>query len=278
MKKNILSTASALALIAGLSAGPALADVFVHATITKDKDVKVWETITQQKWATVAVNFNQRIDGAAEAQSIVNVSNSGNEVERSPRGDGVTDFDIRRTARITTSINSNSGIVGVNQDVGNMVNQSNVVSFAFDASGSAFTNSQAEMSQDITKNKVTELERFDPSVVNRSATLTLSVDNNIGIVGVNQNAGNMNNQTNTLAVAVGAGAVYALSEAALGQVNSGNSVQEVNTNKFDLIDGSVNTNRGVVQVNQSSGNMNNQGSAISIAALTSRVTSGRPTP
>jgi hypothetical protein len=41
--------------------------------------------------------------------------------------------------------------------------------------------------------------------------------------------------------------------------------------KFDLISNSVNGNSGIVGVNQSVGNMNNQASAVSVAALTSTV-------
>jgi hypothetical protein len=91
------------------------------------------------------------------------------------------------------------------------------------------------------------------------------------VVGVNQNAGNMNNQANLLAMSVGVGSQFALSESALGQVTVGNTVIEVTTVKFGVIAGSMNGNSGVVGVNQSVGNMNNQASAISIAALTSSV-------
>jgi hypothetical protein len=62
-----------------------------------------------------------------------------------------------------------------------------------------------------------------------------------------------------------------LSESALGQVNIRNHVHEVQTVKLDLITNSANGNSGVVGVNQSVGNMNNQASAVSVAALTSTV-------
>jgi hypothetical protein len=107
--------------------------------------------------------------------------------------------------------------------------------------------------------------------LNLSATIDNSVNTNVGVVGVNQNAGNMNNQTNSLALAVGPDAVYALAEANLGQENAHNIIMELNTNKADTISGSVNGNIGIVQVNQSVGNMNNQASAFSISVLTSSV-------
>ncbi len=86
----------------------------------------------------------------------------------------------------------------------------------------------------------------------------------------------MNNQLNAVALAVGVGAQKALSEAALGQVNALNVVEEIETVKVDLIEGSVNGNTGMIGVNQSSGNMNNQASAFSVSALTSTVSIDTP--
>ena len=99
-----------------------------------------------------------------------------------------------------------------------------------------------------------------------------SASAHVGLIGINQNAGNMNNQTSSVALALGVGAQVALSESALGQVNSGNKVYEVGTMKTDLIENSLNYNLGTVQVNQSSGNMNNQGSSIAISATVAQAT------
>jgi hypothetical protein len=184
---------------------------------------------------------------------------------------------IFKSASITDSINNNNGIVGVNQDVGNMANQANIVAFATDVDTTltaSFANSQADISQDNQNNFVWHVEApFTGSgpPTNLSATISGSINSNVGVVGVNQNAGNMNNQTNSLALAVGPDAVYALAEANLGQENAHNIIMELNTGKADSITGSVNNNTGIVQVNQSVGNMNNQASAFSISVLTSSV-------
>ncbi|MEX1205003.1 MAG: hypothetical protein WEB85_07110, partial [Dongiaceae bacterium] len=98
-----------------------------------------------------------------------------------------------------------------------------------------------------------------------------SVNFNTGIVGVNQNGGNNNNQTNAVAVAAGLDAGLALAETALGQENSDNYVKDTNTLKRDLIQSSVNNNTGVVSVNQSAGANNNQSGAVSIAASANAV-------
>ncbi|RLA87145.1 MAG: hypothetical protein DRG40_01090, partial [Deltaproteobacteria bacterium] len=93
-----------------------------------------------------------------------------------------------------------------------------------------------------------------------------SIRGNTGIVNVNQSVGNMNNQANQIVFAVASEALVALAEADLGQTNASNTVREIGTVRFDVIDDSVNGNRGIVNVNQSAGNMNNQANVISISA------------
>jgi hypothetical protein len=98
-----------------------------------------------------------------------------------------------------------------------------------------------------------------------------------GIVGVNQNAGNNNNQLNAVAAAAGLDTAAttdvtgAMSEAALGQQNggveTGNNVLESGTYKTASITGSLNNNAGaVIGVNQASGNNANQANMVSLAA------------
>ncbi len=251
---------------------PALADVTVTAVITKDKDKTVTETLTKVKEVFINVLTEDLLEGAAEVEAIVNVTNTGNVVDRNPDLPAGNDR-IRRSAVLGDSVNDNSGILGLNQDVGDMVNQANVVSFGLTDSPTAFTEAQAGVDQSNSGNSVTQNQSgtFDPAVPDRSATMTGSISNNSGIVGVNQNAGNMNSQTNTLAVAVGLNAFVALSEADLGQSNTGNTVDEIATVKLDRIDNSINGNAGIVSVNQSSGSMNNQAAAVSMAVRTSSV-------
>lgn len=263
---------------------PATADVFVFADIFKFKDVFVTELILKEKFVFVTVTFDETATGAAEAMAINNQRNQDNESTFAQPDPTLRqgpidpeDMRIRKFALIEDSVSDNTGIVGLNQDVGNMVNQANVVALAVSNALSSVTNSQAETSQFNTDNfswhQETSLFNQDdiPGSTNLRADIIDSVNNNAGIIQVNQNAGNMNNQSNNLAMAVGFGSILALSEAALGQFNTGNQVIEVQTVKFDLIDGSINGNTGVVAVNQSVGNMNNQASALSIAARTSTV-------
>src|SRR5262249_40105179 len=85
MKKTALysSAGSALALALLASSVPASADVFVHATITKDKDIFITETINITKTVDLIVLAPNLIyAGAAEADAIVNQSATGNKVDR----------------------------------------------------------------------------------------------------------------------------------------------------------------------------------------------------
>ncbi len=273
--------AFALTVLIVAVAVPALADVTVTATIDKIKDKTVIETLRKTKVVTINVTADLLLQGAAEVEAVVNVRNERNRVDRNDRvvnEEFPTTTGISRHATLGASVNDNAGILGLNQDVGNMVNQANVVSFGLTDSPTAFTEAQAAVDQRNTANTVfqDESETFSSTnpIFDRSATIGGeggSINRNSGIVGVNQNAGNMNNQTNAVALAVGLNAFVALSEADLGQFNSGNEVEEVATFKFDLIQNSITGNAGIVGVNQSSGNMNNQASAVSMAVRTSTV-------
>lgn len=290
MKKKILYLTLGPALMLALASlsSPARADVTVKATIDKKVAIEVVETIIIRKFIIIDVDKTFDVEGSAEAEALANVTNTGSVVDGQPvAGVGeFEDFEMQLHALIdggTGSLNRNTGVIGVNQDVGNMVNQGNIVVVTGIADVAAFVDSQAEVDQANTFNVVTDTEavvlpgdtRPDPGQtdaldlfdVRKSATIFGSISSNQGVVNVNQNAGNMNNQTNAVAMAIGMGAVLALSESALGQENSNNTIKEIETVKLGLIKRSINSNSGIVNVNQSTGNMNNQSTTLSFSAL-----------
>ena len=300
MKRTTLyaTAGSALALALLAYSLPASADVEVVASIQKTKDITVTETITITKTVDLTVNaLELQYGSAAEADAIVNQENSGNRVDSSLEqldanlGD-VNNYGIDLDAAIIDSINNNTGIVDVNQDVGNMANQGNQVALAVatPASGTpsptnfVVVNSQSEAEQINRNNAVWHGE--DPASEeevlvdlveepNEAATIDGSINGNTGIVNVNQNAGNMNNQANSEALAVAISlAGVALSEAALGQVNSNPqnengfpAVFEFGVEKTATLSGSLNGNTGVGGVNQAAGNMANQANIFSLAFI-----------
>lgn len=280
MKTKIIAPIAAL-LGGVLFAGSAFADVEVTATITKKKNITVTERIFIDKGISVRVNLLRvNHDAAAEAMAIVNVVNRDNFV--GPRVVGATNHNNDPFPSIGRSVTFNTGIVGVNQDVGSNNNQGNVVALAYTDLEHGFTNSQAEGDQVNTNNEVQVRPRFFPGVgfpptTNTNWTMIVrivaSINDNTGVVGVNQNGGNNNNQHNLVALAVGIDPMLALAEGALGQENAGNKVFARNTIKQDLIQDSVNGNTGIISVNQSGGHMNNQMSAVSVSAAVSAPTS-----
>jgi len=283
IKKRVLQIVGITGAISLLMGSQALADVFVTADITKFKDITVTVDVFKQKEVFIFVTQTLFAEGAAEADAIANQLNEENDVTGVVTNPGDA-FGIQKAAAITNSVNGNQGVVGLNQDTSNMVNQANLVSLALTNTGNgteeaSLTNSQAEAEQINTFNMVTHYEVLDIDLVpNLTAVIDNSINDDSGVVGVNQNAGNMNNQLNAVALAVGLGSKFALSEASLGQFNTSNSVDEIETVRSNLIMASLNGNTGVVGANQSTGNMNNQASLVSMSVLTASVDLTLPTP
>jgi hypothetical protein len=309
--RNMLYAGAASAAL--LVAAPAWADVFVQADIHKTKDITVTEHITIDKTINLDVDVNIVPGKAAEATGIINQQNYDNEA----CGNCAEKADSIVNSLGGGASEGNTGIVNVNQSSGNMNNQGNAVSVAVDfvrpppnlppppdvpppppqaVGDPGFANSQAHVEQ------VNGVEHDgDTSIgsgnlvdtVNllfRDALIDSSINDNEGIVNVNQSPGSMNNQANLVSLAVSLvdptteGGGVALSEADLGQVNSGNAAHEsdsapetetetngvgglVGINKGAVITGSIIGNTGITNVNQAAGNMANQANNVSTAAV-----------
>ncbi len=305
MRKLLMLSVASVALLAGTSA---YADVTVRATISKEKEITVTESITISTNVSAQSFINVIADKFAEADAIVNQANHGNracencaeKVDQIGTGSGAAD----------DSVSNNTGYVSVNQAAGNMNNQGNAVSVAIDSgsfgggppppppptgtgqqdvSGVGFAEANASVQQN---NGVTgsrgELGN-DRNIVDsinivfRTALITNAINDNHGVVQVNQSPGQMNNQSNVLALAFSErpGGV-ALAEADLGQFNQNNLSLEsdgqqangdsvvgdgVGVHKTASIVGSINTNVGIVGVNQGAGNMANQANIVSFSAV-----------
>jgi len=265
MKKTLLI---AMALLL-LGATWALADVSDTGTVDKTKTVRVVEKVSITTDVDVSVTVTALANQGAEADSLLNQSNTTNNVNRH-YDLGQYDYDnVYRKATIGGSINSNTGIVNVNQETGNSINQANLVEAAVAWTGAedvtGFANSQASMEQINTANYVEAYEDYEAGP-QKTDLIGGSINNNTGVVNVNQSVGNMNNQANQIVIAVASEALVALAEADLGQTNARNTVIETGTVRLDSIQDSINGNCGVVNVNQSAGNMNNQANVISISA------------
>ena len=278
MKKQALALTAAL--LVGTMAAPASAFIWAESDIEKLKIVWIEEDVKIFKFIYVEAEMdNEPANAAAEASAYVNVTNILNFVNPANNFEEFTDRD----ALISSSVNENDGITGVNQDLGDNNNQANVVALAYTANANipitevvegetvqlplgGIVHAQAGTDQLNHINNVSPNEVFNEAIFNPFSQILNSVNGNEGITQVNQNAGHMNNQTNSAAVAAAEEPIVALSNADLGQVNAANSLNALGTVKSSVIRDSVSNNNGITQVSQASGHMNNQASAVSVAA------------
>lgn len=296
MRKLIKASAVALAL-AVFGSGAALAEVDVYWNTTEDKDVVIREYQSIFKDIEIDVRLAALYTSAAKATGAINSDITDNTVNpgagpivNGTRGSSALDIGLDSVllipntrdqnldfeARTEGSILDNDGIVQANQDVGNLSNQGNVASVAADLPNEGpgdgrLAVAEAYAEQNSERNTVVHREGALSETPIVDSYLLGSINNNTGIVHFNQNAGNANNQHNMLVAAIGGDTAVALADAGLSQYNAGNQVLEINSVKQDEINGSVTGNSGIVLVNQSSGNMNQQATIINLAALSSSV-------
>jgi hypothetical protein len=257
--KKILAGLTGVLMLLALSL-PARAEVYVYGEINKVKNVDVDEDVNIDKDIDIDAKVDVDLDSAAEAGTVVNAEMGENTVEKTG-----TNLGPETLAEIDgDAFGGADGIIQVNQAPGNMNNQGNATAIAVSLDGdkATLTHSQASESDDNAGNSV---NAYDTEITN---IINFAFRNLTGVVSVNQAGGNMNNQHNSVAIAAGDG-IVALSEADLGQFNTDNYVNEVNTYKTDMITGSAFENfSGVLSVNQASGNMNNQSNVVSVSVLT----------
>jgi len=268
----MLGRALTLAALLAFAAAPAYADVDLFVTVYKQKDVTITETIDKKVDVFIDVTVDIDVLKSAEADAIINQTNRNNEA---------CENCAEKSDTIHDSANLNSGIVTINQAAGNNNNQGSAIAVAVDVevgddpgtgTDHGFGHAQSHVEQ------INELNLVDAvNLLFRDALIEDSVNNNTGVVHVNQAAGNNNNQANALSVGFSlAGDGVALAEADLGQVNQNNQVFEsdfdgdatdfIGVTKTAIISNSVNDNTGVIGVNQTAGNMANQGNVVAVAA------------
>lgn len=296
MKKSLLLSTALLASALAFSM-PARADVTVDGYAEFEKDIVVWER-SFSLYLVGIVSFNLFVDSsAAESISVINQRNDNQVFVFDPDNpDPENDFVAPQrnngffVATISNSVNGNTGITQLNQDVGHMVNQQNSVSAAVNMTA-FFAESHAIVEQQNNNNNVTQRGILPDNLADlgpdafalRRANLIDSVNGNAGVTQVNQNAGVATNQANSVSLALSLGSgdglgttAVAISEADLGQWNIGGRTNETDTIKVNRIVGSINNNGGITMVNQNSGNMNNQASVVSFAGASSIASFGAP--
>lgn len=158
------------------------------------------------------------------------------------------------------AIRDNTGIISVNQSSGNLVHQSNLRAF--------YLTDEPNATFDIGIDQSSELDfvTFTESGVSaRRNRLDGSFQENTVLVGINQSAGNLNQQGNHAIVVVGG--MAALSDAELQSTRATNSDidEEAVAILEDRVTNSFSNSQGIFQVSQAAGSVNIQENNLAVS-------------
>ena len=193
--------------------------------------------------------------GSSSSQALVSQIQVGNMME-----EGLT----ASLAIVRNSFQHNRGIIGANQNSGNLNNQANVQVIAHDSGGPTIQLGHAAIEQRLVENTIVT------SGGAREDRIQNSFGGTVGIVGINQSAGNLNNQANVMVITLGMGSEFVpLEDSSLGAVNSGNRlIQGPPGPKSDVILDSFYGFRGLAQVSQSAGDLNSVSNKMNLSFST----------
>jgi hypothetical protein len=212
-----------------LLASPARADFNLYGDVDKNIDVYIWEGVFKLKLAAFLVLIIDEPEKVAKSQVVFNQRNQLNYA---------CENCAEKVDLILNSVNSNNGITTVNQSTGNMNNQGNLVSIAWaNVSGGG-----------------PGTDPGDPGTPGGVDPNTGHANSQVAgeqILG-NGSSGFVDNPDGTRSHTL--------------ETGRGNVIKTVNVPFRDArIENSVNRNIGFTQVNQASGNINNQANGVSLA-------------
>jgi hypothetical protein len=190
--------------------------------------------------------------GSSSSQALVSQIQIGNVME-----EGLT----ASLAIVRDSFQGNRGIIGANQNSGNLNNQANVHVIAHNSGGPTIQLGHAAIDQQLVGNTIVT------SGAAREDRIQDSFGGTVGIVGINQSAGNLNNQANVIVITLGIGSEFVpLEDSSLGAVNTGNKlIPGPPGPKSDVILDSFSGFRGLAQVSQSAGDLNSVSNKMNIS-------------
>jgi hypothetical protein len=248
-------------LVAGLLvcslASAAMATVTVVTTVTKTKVMTATIDINITKNIILGIKQLAEVDTSAEADVTKNDVNGPNEVLLLTGGTPQAEL-------LDTAFQNAIGIISVNQAPGYFNNQGNAIAIAYaditDPELDAFLHAQAAVSMDVIGPAITMSNRLNEDIMTGNVFETA-----IGVISVNQAAGNSNNQDNAVALAIGTTPVASLSEADLGATITLAGIIETDSITQDQISGmAFNAAQGAISLNQAAGSGNNQGNTLAI--------------
>lgn len=197
--------------------------------------------------------------GVAAADAVASQAAVGNQVD---------DRVAARQALIEGSLRDNVGVVNVNQDAGNLNSQANLHALALVASPAlhgVLALAEAWVGGEQRDNVAVAVGAV------REDLLRESGDRSRGLLGLNQSAGSLNRQANVFVVAFGGvvteGALVGLQDATLGDVKSGNSVDDRVALRQDVVLDSFRGFTGAALVSQVSGELNTVRHVLTLSVL-----------
>lgn len=200
----------------------------------------------------------EAISSAVSGDAMVNQTLVGNRLE---------ERDVISKSVMHGSFVDGRGILSINQASGNINNQANVRVLAIaDGEGLLHDYSLAVSTRSSKNTVISYGGEYEGRISN-------SFGGGVGIVGVNQSAGSLNQQANVLVLGIGVALgpeVVVLGDADLGGTIADNSANG-SSNRADIITDSFTGFRGIAQVNQSSGDLNILGNSVGFSFMRGNV-------
>lgn len=170
---------------------------------------------------------------------------------------GEAEEPVRRTT-VYESFDESHGLMSINQEVGSLNNQANVRAVTLGTAAD-----QTQLQDIVVETKLVD-NRITVTDIARDNTVMNSFDNATGLVGVNQSAGNLNQQSNVLALGI------ADNPETLSPLNTITLDEQVANNRLttvyqedglqrprgDFVTDSFTNFRGIAQIGQASGDGN----------------------
>jgi hypothetical protein len=203
-------------------------------------------------YAADGVDITLTVSGIEGVEAISSAVSGAALVNQTLIGNYFEERDVISTSIMQGTFVDGRGILSINQASGNLNNQANVRVLAFtDGEGVLYDLSLATSARSIKNTVISYGGEYENRISN-------SFGGAVGIVGVNQSAGSLNQQVNVVVLGIGVALgpeVVALGDADLGGTIADNSVSS-GGNRSDIITDSFTGFRGIAQVNQSSGDLN----------------------
>jgi hypothetical protein len=161
---------------------------------------------------------------------------------------------------LVDAVKDNTGVISLNQSSGSYINQANIRVFQLSE------DPQMVVEVGVDRTSMLDVAFFTESgVLEKRNHLLGSFRDNTVLVGINQSAGNLNQQANTAMVIIGGLAALSSAELKNTYATNGQIDEEPAAVLEDVIASSFAGSRGIFQVSQASGSVNIQENNLAVS-------------